>query len=1192
MAQQEWFRKEQLLYFKYVDIIVNKVSNKLRELFTKYWTDFYREKYGEWEDGKTGEKFASMEPWMNQTRRAKELKVMKEKPISEWDCMTLFYAILGSHLIGRKLTSETRDLLDDLRYKRNEMAHAGKGELSHEQFVIEVEEIKNSLQGLGCEIEDIEMTADQQVFLTENSDILVKKLAELEAELNNIRQEKNSFCHLPQKPAHYVTERRLEVQSIREKLCDLREKYPQGITTVYVSGNPGCGKSQVARQVGRSLYDEGGYDFIMTVNAESSSAFLLSMEKFVKELGFGDVVIALTGSQENKLRKLKSIAMSKLCKTYSYWLIIVDNVAGDNLTEFWPNTTSEEWGSGQVLLTTQDEDLVLFGDSSVAHEMLKEGMNFKDAIDLVSEISTVELEDDESAKFVYEKYDKQPLALAHAAMEVRFIIQKGRKDYSWSDFVRNLKSAKNKKRRCSNSRINQSNPVYKQSMYNATADCVRRFWEGDPIFGTAFHMLAYFSEHVVPIELVSRYVYQVDSSYDMEQIKARLCECSVLLQHEATVMEDDGGKCSFQFINMHQVVGQAMQDITQTSCRHCNKHLMTSEDHCLYKMLTLVAEHLESLNAKAAHTAALMRRTALEHLPNMASKLPSNLTVTENSQALRIIQSIESLANYTFTSGDLAVTKKFLEWTVHMRKQFQGPREAEVGFALAKLGRTLGTQKELHHAKDNCLLGLRILEEKNDYIKQARVLSWLAVIEEDLGDIKGAKILHLKAISLGERAGIDEKDLISFYNSLALSEHRLGQLKESKDTFKKTEDLLRKAKGNENNLEMARLLNNLGWLLCNTRELDEAIESLKKALELLIDVYGENTYRIAYPYINLGIAHRLKGNFMKALEYSLKSTNVFKNTFGDDNMEYGEATDYLGMVFYELGDLTKASECHKVSLALWEKYSGTPHLKKARFLENAANVEAASGNFRKARELYELSLKIRKEISKERYTVVDNCHNQLGTLLAATDKVDEGQILIEDGLKLNQAILGPQSPVIAESYFAKGNVLKIMGKTVEAEQIFNTAISIFMDSPGYGANHYRYADCLNELGHIALLKDNAKIALERHETAYHIYKSSLGDKHPKIGHTLIYKGISKLRLGDNSSGSDCEAGLTMLTDQFGSNHWHLVRFLLVIAEEYLLLDMKDIARKFVTQAEDICNNLQVLDHLSLKRIQGMKKSLN
>ena len=55
---------------------------------------------------------------------------------------------------------------------------------------------------------------------------------------------------------------------------ELYDRSNGAVSTVYLSGNPGCGKSQLARQIGEEFYsvrsrDTEGLVFVATLNAEN-----------------------------------------------------------------------------------------------------------------------------------------------------------------------------------------------------------------------------------------------------------------------------------------------------------------------------------------------------------------------------------------------------------------------------------------------------------------------------------------------------------------------------------------------------------------------------------------------------------------------------------------------------------------------------------------------------------------------------------------------------------------------------------------------------------------------------------------------------------------------------------------------------------------------------------------------------------
>ena len=59
------------------------------------------------------------------------------------------------------------------------------------------------------------------------------------------------FCVLPPKPTHEVTGRDSEVSEITQELRALKCANDDALSTLYISGNPGSGKSQLAHLVAK-----------------------------------------------------------------------------------------------------------------------------------------------------------------------------------------------------------------------------------------------------------------------------------------------------------------------------------------------------------------------------------------------------------------------------------------------------------------------------------------------------------------------------------------------------------------------------------------------------------------------------------------------------------------------------------------------------------------------------------------------------------------------------------------------------------------------------------------------------------------------------------------------------------------------------------------------------------------------------
>ena len=192
---------------------------------------------------------------------------------------------------------------------------------------------------------------------------LQTKQEEVETLTQEINFKVESFCNLTFKPSHHIIRRSNDVTRILKKLEELHNESKGAISTIYLSGIPGCGKSQIARQVGQEVYDKSlredeGLTFVSTLNAETLDSLADSYFNLAKQLGVTEYTLTnlATSTKVDSSEKIQHLMrfISPKVKQFSAWLIIVDNVVDlSEVRSYLPPTASEEWGHGQVIVTTQ-----------------------------------------------------------------------------------------------------------------------------------------------------------------------------------------------------------------------------------------------------------------------------------------------------------------------------------------------------------------------------------------------------------------------------------------------------------------------------------------------------------------------------------------------------------------------------------------------------------------------------------------------------------------------------------------------------------------------------------------------------------------------------------------------------------------------------------------------------------------------
>ena len=562
------YTPEQLNYFRLCYIAFNLVPEGLRKIFKQEWDFLYKTTLvGEWEDTpQNGRDIFNKESRRSHTRNARYLATIKNGNTAEWDCSCLFFAILYSDTIGNTLSLAVKKDVDDLRQIRNDIAHISEAKLYDTEFqnsigkviaafnslnlpIADIEAVKNQVSFPTAEVNKLKTQADKlQVDLTQaKSDLQVAKdtiqkkeervenltsdLQAKEAQVEALTQEVSSrvesFCNLAFKPSHEMIRRSNEVTNIMTKMQELEERSEGGVSTIYLSGIPGCGKSQIARQIGKEFFDKRtqeseGITFVVTLNAETLETLADSYIDLARKLGVSEYTLTNLAtlkdvSAKEKIQHLKRLILPKM-KRFSKWLVIADNVVDLSLVRSnLPPTASEEWGHGQVLITTQDSSSIPFNAPYTIHESLDQGMKEDEAIELLKKNS--QISNHKEVEKVAEVLEYQPLALAAAAFYVQTVVNNGSPNYGWVNYLETLDDGK---RQETEQPLAAENLAYSRTMTTAIKIAINRVSESEEVLRQTFCFLSLCANDSLPIEAAVDFVKARTTGKTDELIRAKI----------------------------------------------------------------------------------------------------------------------------------------------------------------------------------------------------------------------------------------------------------------------------------------------------------------------------------------------------------------------------------------------------------------------------------------------------------------------------------------------------------------------------------------------------------------------------------------------------------------------------------------------------------------------------------------------
>ena len=904
---------EQLNYFRICHVAFKLVPVGLRQIFRSEWDFRYNTSpLGEWKDTpQNGRDFYNNETRRSHIRNARCLATIQNGNTAEWDCTCLFFAILYSDSIGTTLSPAVKKEVDDLRQVRNDIAHISVAEMTDVEFQNYVGRVLNAFTSLGLPIYEIEDVKNQTSFPTREVESLKKQVRDLKTELDQTKSDLDEtkfdlevtkstlqstesdllhakienktltqeisyklepFCFLALKPPHEVITRVSDMERITNKMQELHNSAKGAVSTMYLSGNPGCGKSQLARQLGQEFFSKRtdnveGMKFVATLHAESIETLADSYITLGRHLGITQYT--LTNLETSKgvkpgktIQQLQRLILPKVRK-YSKWLIIADNVVDLKLVrDFFPQAGGEEWGHGQVLITTQDSSSIPHNAPHTYHESFSEGMQPNDAVELLEKVS--QIADKEKLEHVAKVLDYQPLALAAAAYYVQTVVKNGSPNYSWTEYLECLTYSQ---REATESFLVSESSAYAKTTATAVKMALQRAAETDEVLRQTFSFLALCSLEVVPLEAVVMFVKARLMDNPEELIKAKVLRSSLIL----VLAEEEVER---KYLGLHNIVHAMLKQGSAFKLEpsQINQN-MTEAVKMFGFQLELNKGNYALLNKLTPHCKSL-----LEHMIFRFTS-PEGIFV----QNLKLFVKVDEVAHWLVSFADACEGLSDLSFAKYV-----------VDLACGFLEHISDTQRE-------ALLKVRIFHTSG-------VVYW------KIGKHNQAKRFHEKALIIRKMIfGEEHNKVATSYNNLGLVYHSIGEYNQAKEFQTKAVMIQKKIFGEEHNA-VAASYNNLGTVYHSIGEYNQAKEFHTKAVMIQKKIFSEEHNAVATSYNNLGSVCYSIGEYNQAKELHTKAVMIQKKIFGEEHNAVAASYNNLGSVYHRIGEYNQAKELHTKAL--------------------------------------------------------------------------------------------------------------------------------------------------------------------------------------------------------------------------------------------------------------------------------------
>ena len=236
---------------------------------------------------------------------------------------------------------------------------------------------------------------------------------------------------------------------------------------------------------------------------------------------------------------------------------------------------------------------------------------------------------------------------------------------------------------------------------------------------------------------------------------------------------------------------------------------------------------------------------------------------------------------------------------------------------------------------------------------------------ESMGEMEKADECYRDAFTIYSHY----KDTIS--NEIAMLYNNHGLLLMKNGVYDVALQSLEKAKEikvvlyGENHVHLANVFNNLGMVNYYLQRNTEAIDYYQKALPLFLKQYGEKNANVSNCYNNMGMSYFAMNDTANAKLYISKAFELRLSLYGESSLPVAESFNNLGSLYHKRGELTIALGYHKQALAIREMMLGSWHTDVAQSLVHIGRILDASMNFQCVEYYYKaLEIYLQSSISK------------------------------------------------------------------------------------------------------------------------------------------------------------------------------------------------------------------------------------
>ena len=317
-------------------------------------------------------------------------------------------------------------------------------------------------------------------------------------------------------------------------------------------------------------------------------------------------------------------------------------------------------------------------------------------------------------------------------------------------------------------------------------------------------------------------------------------------------------------------------------------------------------------------------------------------------------------------------------------------------------------------------------------------------------------------------------------------------------------------------------------------EYTSALQAHQHALDIRLELYGEQHTKTADSYRSIGIVQNNMGNYKSALESHIRALEIRLKLYGEKHAKTANSYLSIGNIQDKIGNYTLALQSFQRALEIRLQLYGEKHGKTAKCFQLIGYTQDNMGDYIAALNSYQHALNISLELNGEQHAKTADSYHSIGTAQFNLGNFTSALQSLQHTLSIRLKLLAENYAKSGDKYKSEANV---SGKMEDYISDLQTQHNLDLGTELHDEQQALTADCYHNIGIIQDHMGDCNSALRSHQSALDIALKIYGEEHTKTADSYQSIGSTQNNRGDfPSSLQSHRRALVIVLKLFGEDN--------------------------------------------------------